>query len=155
MLRHRLKLPLGRPRLLAVLPLAGLLVGCQPPGQDVADRIAGLEGQLIGYPVGSLMACAGVPPRVASEGGREFMTFESAYRYQEVHPYADPFWPYGRYSWPGFAYAPRVIARDYQCEATVTVEGGIVTQASFRTPVSSRGNTAQCEAIFANCVFGG
>ncbi|WP_448207439.1 hypothetical protein [Azospirillum sp. sgz302134] len=148
------------PRLAASAPLAALLAmtACADPGADAA---LAAQSALVGMPKGTLFSCAGAPERQASSGTLEYLSYRtgSITYYAPPPPIGYPWgspWghPWGHH-WHGgldydpWDYYPPVPGdiRDERCEATFTLEGGVVQQLVYRA--SSRG---ACAPIVQNCL---
>ncbi len=140
----------ARPVIMVVVALAALS-GCANPR---AERAVLAQTALIGMPRATLLSCAGVPPRTATEGDREYFGYVSETlvsfptaplfgpRWYHPYPYGyrfgAPFWPdYGGY------------AVDYDvCIATVTLRNGVVESLTYR----GDSTLSQCYAIFESCL---
>lgn len=149
--RSLFRLSLIRLSLILAAPVA-LATACADPG---ADEALAAQSALIGMPKGTLLSCAGVPQREASSGGQEFLT----YRTGSVSYYPPPppiGYPWGAPGWGRWGldydpwdYYPPVPGDvvDRRCEATFTLDGGVVRQLAYRAS-----SQASCAPIVQNCL---
>ncbi|MGQ9365835.1 hypothetical protein [Azospirillum sp. A39] len=141
------------PALGAALLAAGTLAGCASP---MAEQAMAARTSLVGMPKEQLLSCAGVPARQAAAGGMEFFTYRSdrivSYP-SSPWPSYGPWWPgyYGRYGWGAWpAYGDEV--RSYACEATFTLQDGVVRRVVYSGVPGGDGGIGQCYYIVQNCL---
>lgn len=88
-----------------------------------ADLAQSAKTELIGLTKIELLTCAGVPVRAATEGGLEFMSYDSGF------------------GWGG------------SCVVTFVLQNGSVTKISYTGSTGRRGQTGeQCAYAVANCL---
>lgn len=126
------------------------LAGCANPRseQAVIARTA-----LIGMPEEVLLSCAGVPDRSRSEGYRDYFTYMSERLYSTPRASFGVFGGSGHFGTGiGIPYGMNV--HSDMCEATFTLENGIVSDITYNTVPGIGSRYGQCYYIVQNCLGG-
>ncbi|HET8725903.1 MAG TPA: hypothetical protein VFO41_00205 [Alphaproteobacteria bacterium] len=100
---------------------------------------------LVGLSEGELLSCAGVPNRRHDVGNREYVAYESrSIRTVGLRPIFPDYEDWGD--------PPSQRIRISHCEATLVLENGRVTQATYDTSRGYVGGLSYCDHIFRRCV---
>lgn len=132
---------------LALAASALTLGSCANP---TAERAVDAQRALVGMPKGTLLSCAGVPERQASAEGREYFTYSNdrIVSFPSAHGFYGGRW--SRYGY-GTMFPVYDDVRSYSCEATFTLNGGVVERVVYGG-AGSAGDIGQCYSIVQNCL---
>lgn len=108
---------------------------------------------LVGMPEEVLLSCAGVPDRSRSDGYRDYFTYESERLYST--PSAS-FGVFGgsRHFGTGIGIPFGTDVHSDMCEATFTLENGIVSNITYNTVPGIGSRYGQCYYIVQSCLGG-
>ncbi|HEY0832613.1 MAG TPA: hypothetical protein VGE72_01785 [Azospirillum sp.] len=137
-------------RRLGLTAVAAGITACANPA---ADQAIVAQTALVGMPKATLLSCAGVPERQASADGREFFTYHTG-RIVTFPATGSLYagglrsgWGYG--GWGGWGWpAYTADVRNYTCEATFTLRGGVVERVVY----GGGSDLGECHAIVQNCL---
>ena len=138
--------------LLLGLGMTGLLLASCATGPDpqVARRA---QSEMIGMPEGQLLACAGVPARRATAGGRDYFTYVERPAVVTGPGTSVGIGGFGGSSsgfglGMGFGLPVGSLGAGTGCEATFVISGGVVEQVSY----PANAELSACTPIVQNCI---